>query len=111
MKVKVIKFKNGSSIETLPNAHTVIRSDIKYLFPKARGNGKPALSMIQFLEMYRGTELTDSDSYLMSMTKKQLIEQIRILEHNIDVLQEQSDNQYKLLMEVYFKDEGSDSDD
>lgn len=47
----------------------------------------------------------------MSMTKKQLIEQIRILEHNIDVLQEQSDNQYKLLMEVYFKDEGSDSDD
>lgn len=51
-----------------------------------------------------------SDSYLMSMTKKQLIEQIRILEHNIDVIQEQSDNQYKLLMEIYFKDEG-DSDD
>ena len=48
------------------------------------------------------------------MTKKELIEQIRILEHNIDVLQEQSDNQYKLLMEVYFKlikDEGEDSDD
>ena len=52
-----------------------------------------------------------SDSYLMSMTKKQLIEQIRILEHNIDVLQEQSDNQYKLLMEVYFKDEGGDCND
>ena len=47
----------------------------------------------------------------MSMTKKELVEQIRILEHNIDVLQEQSDNQYQLLMEVYFKDEGSDSDD
>ena len=47
----------------------------------------------------------------MSMTKKQLIEQIRILEHNIDVLQEQSDNQYKLLMEAYFKDEGGDSND
>ena len=47
----------------------------------------------------------------MSMTKKQLIEQIRILEHNIDVLQEQSDNQYKLLMEVYFKSEGGDSSD
>lgn len=61
MKAKVIKFKNGSSIETLPNAHTVVRSDIKYLFPKARGNGKPALSMIQFLEMYRGTELTDDE--------------------------------------------------
>lgn len=41
-----------------------------------------------------------SDSYLMSMTKKQLIEQIRILEHNIDVLQEQSDNQYKLLSSI-----------
>ena len=50
----------------------------------------------------------------MSMTKKELVEQIRILEHNIDVLQEQSDNQYKLLMEVYFKlikDEGGDSSD
>ena len=52
-----------------------------------------------------------SDSYLMSMTKKQLIEQIRILEHNIDVVQEQSDNQYKLLMEIYFKGEGSDKND
>lgn len=41
-----------------------------------------------------------SDSYLMSMTKKQLIEQIRILEHNIDVLQEQNDNQYKLLSSI-----------
>lgn len=38
-----------------------------------------------------------SDSYLMSMTKKQLIEHIRILEHNIEVVQEQSDNQHKLL--------------
>lgn len=47
----------------------------------------------------------------MSMTKKQLIEQIRILEHNIDVVQEQCDNQYKLLMEFYFKDEGGDNDD
>ena len=52
-----------------------------------------------------------SDSYLMSMTKKQLIEQIRILEHNIDVVQEQCDNQYKLLMEFYFKDEGGDKND
>ena len=65
MKSKVIKFKNGSSIETLPNAHTVVRSDIKYLFPKARGNGKPALSLIQFLEMYRGTELTDDEKMMI----------------------------------------------
>lgn len=41
-----------------------------------------------------------SDSYFMSMTKKQLIEHIRILEHNIDVIQEQSDNQYRLLSKV-----------
>lgn len=65
MKAKVIKFKNGSSIETLPNAHTVVRSDIKYLFPKARGNGKPALSMTQFLEMYSGTELTDDGKMMI----------------------------------------------
>ena len=65
MKSKVIKFKNGSSIETLPNAHTVVRSDIKYIFPKARGNGKPALSMIQFLEMYRGTGLTDDEKMMI----------------------------------------------
>ena len=65
MKSKVIKFKNGSSVETLPNAHTVVRSDIKYLFPKARGNGKPALSMIQFLEMYRGTEQTDDEKMMI----------------------------------------------
>lgn len=41
-----------------------------------------------------------SDSYLMSMTKKQLIEHIRILEHNIDVANEQSENQYRLLSKV-----------
>lgn len=41
-----------------------------------------------------------SDSYLMSMTKKQLIEHIRILEHNIDVANEQSENQYRLLSRV-----------
>ena len=61
MKSKVIKFKNGSSVETLSTEHSTVRSDIKYLFPKARGNGKPALSMIQFLEMYRGTKLTDDE--------------------------------------------------
>ena len=63
------------------------------------------------LEHLKNHQPSYSDSYLMSMTKKQLIEQIRILEHNIDVLQEQSDNQYKLLMEVYFKDEGGDCND
>ena len=63
---------------------------------------------MKYLKNYQPTY---TNSYLMSMTKKELIEQIRILEHNIDVLQEQSDNQYKLLMEVYFKDEGSDSSD
>ena len=41
-----------------------------------------------------------SDNYLMLMTKKQLIEHIRILEHNIDVTNEQSENQYRLLSKV-----------
>lgn len=36
----------------------------------------------------------------MSMTKKQLIEQIRILEHNINVINEQNENQYHLLSRV-----------
>lgn len=63
---------------------------------------------MKYLKNYQPTY---SDSYLMSMTKKQLIEQIRILEHNIDVVQEQCDNQYKLLMEIYFKNEGGDCDD
>ena len=63
---------------------------------------------MKYLKNYQPTY---SDSYLMSMTKKQLIEQIRILEHNIDVVQEQCDNQYKLLMEFYFKDEGGDKND
>lgn len=56
MKTKVIKFKNGSSIETLPNAHAAARSDAKYMFPRA--NSKPALSMIRLLELYLGTKLT-----------------------------------------------------
>lgn len=59
MKTKVIKFKNGSSIETLPNAHAAARSDAKYMFPRA--NSKSALSMIRFLELYSGTELTDDE--------------------------------------------------
>lgn len=61
MKAKVIKFKNCSSIETLSTEHSTVRSDIKYFFPKARGIGKPALSMIRFLELYSGTELTDDE--------------------------------------------------
>jgi hypothetical protein len=46
-----------------------------------------------------------SDSTLMSMTKRQLIEQIRILENNIEAVEERTDRQYKLLTERYFKDE------
>ena len=63
---------------------------------------------MKYLKNYQPTY---SDNYLMSMTKKQLIEQIRLLEHNIDVIQEQCDNQYKLLMKIYFKDEGDNSYD
>ena len=65
MKSKVIKFKNGSSIETLSTEHSTVRSGIKYLFPNARGSGKPALSMIRFLELYSGTELTDDEKMII----------------------------------------------
>ena len=49
---------------------------------------------LKYLKNYQPTY---SDSYLMSMTKKQLIEQIRILEQNINVINEQGENQYQLL--------------
>ena len=52
---------------------------------------------MKYLKNY---QLTYSDSYLMSMTKKQLIEQIRIFKHNVNVVNEQSENQYRLLSRV-----------
>lgn len=38
------------------------------------------------------------DGTLMGFTKKQLIEIIRCLEHNIEVLEERNQNQFNLLM-------------
>ena len=61
MHTNVINFKNGSTIEALPNTPNVVRSEIKYMF--SRKNSKPALSMIQFFEMYRGTELADEEKF------------------------------------------------
>ena len=52
---------------------------------------------LKYLKNYQPTY---TDGYLMSMRKKQLIEQIRILEHNINVVNEQSENQYRLLSKV-----------
>ena len=52
------------------------------------------------LKYLKNYQLTYSDSYLMSMTKKQLIEQIRIFKHNVNVVNEQSENQYRLLSRV-----------
>ena len=52
------------------------------------------------MEHLKNHQPSYSDSYLMSMTKKQLIEQIRILEHNVNVVNEQSKNQYRLLSRV-----------
>lgn len=63
MKAKVIKFKNGSTIEALPNEHTVVRSDIKYMFP--RKNSKPALTMVRFLKTYCGIELTNDEKMMI----------------------------------------------
>ena len=87
-------------------------NDVPTLFARSKNPIKDCFhSGVIKLKYLKNYQPTYTDSYLMSMTKKELIEQIRILEHNIDALQEQSDNQYKLLMEVYFKDEGGDSDD
>lgn len=46
-----------------------------------------------------------SASYLMTLTKMELIEQIRILEHNINVQEEQIENQKKYMKEL-LKQEG-----
>ena len=52
------------------------------------------------MEYLKNRQPSYSDSYLMSMTKKQLIEQIRIFKHNVNVVNEQSENQYRLLSRV-----------
>ena len=52
---------------------------------------------LKYLKNYQPTY---TDKYLMSMTKKQLIEQIRIFKHNVNVVNEQSENQYRLLSRV-----------
>ena len=59
MKTKDIKFTNGSIIQALPSSGNVIRSDIKYLFPRA--NSKPAMTMIRFFELCLDVPLTDKE--------------------------------------------------
>lgn len=44
-----------------------------------------------------------SASYLMALTKVELIEHIRILEHNINVQEEQIENQKKYIEELQRK--------
>ena len=62
MKAKVIKFNNGSSIQTI-QTETVVRSRPKFpaYFFMARGNSKPAISLVQMIEYCYGTELTDDE--------------------------------------------------
>lgn len=45
-----------------------------------------------------------ADNTLMSMTKKELIERLRIAEHNHRVCEEQIDQQYKNCMELLKKE-------
>ena len=66
MKAKVIKFNNGSSIETI-QTETVVRSRPKFpihLF-MARENNKPAISFVQMIEYCYGTELTDDEKMMI----------------------------------------------
>ena len=64
MKAKVIKFNNGSSIQTI-QTETVVRSIPKFPahFFMARGNNKPAISLVQMIEYCYGTELTDEEKF------------------------------------------------
>lgn len=57
--MKKYKLKNNNSIETVLYTNTTVRSNIKYLFPRA--NDKPVLSTIRFLELCYSTKLTDDE--------------------------------------------------
>ena len=64
METKVIKFNNGNIIQTI-QTETVVRSRPKFpihLF-MARGNNKPAISLVQMIEYYYGIELTDEEKF------------------------------------------------
>ena len=78
-----------------------LKSDVDTLFVRSKFCIKSWFySGVIELKHLKNCQPSYSDSYLMSMTKKQLIEQIRILEHNINVINEQSENQYHLLSRV-----------
>ena len=64
MKAKVIKFKNGASIQTI-QSETAVRSSPKFPahFFMVRGNNKPAISLIQMIEYCYGIELTDEEKF------------------------------------------------
>ena len=64
MKAKVIKFNNGNSIETI-QTETVVRSIFYFpvYFFMARGNNKPAISLVQMIEYCYGIELTDEEKF------------------------------------------------
>ena len=63
MNSKVIRLDNGSSIETLPDAHIVARSGTKCMFP--RKNGKSVMSMKNFIERYCPDDLTYGEKVMM----------------------------------------------
>ena len=64
MKANVIKFNNGSSIQTI-QTEAVVRSRPKFPvhFFMARGNNKPAISLVQMIECCYGVELTDEERF------------------------------------------------
>ena len=64
MKAKAIKFNNGNTIQTI-QAETAVRSRPKFPahFFMARGNNKPAISLVQIIEYCYGIELTDEEKF------------------------------------------------
>ena len=64
MKANVTKFDNGNTIQTI-QTETVVRSRPKFPahFFMARGNNKPAISLVQIIEYCYGIELTDEEKF------------------------------------------------
>lgn len=60
---------------------------------------RKVLEMLEREEKRKQMHKIYSDSTLKSMPKENLIGIIRCYEHNISVLEERNDNQFKLLME------------
>ena len=63
MNSKVIRLKNGSSIEILSDAHIDAKTEFKYM--TARKCGKSVISMKNFVDRYCPDNLTDGEKAMI----------------------------------------------